>query len=87
MNTLIREMPSGKGYADIVFLPRRYSTKPALVVELKYDQSAESAVAQIKDRRYPEALREYQGNILLVGISYNKEDKKHECTIEEWDKG
>lgn len=85
--TLIREMPSGKGYADIVFLPRRYSTKPALVVELKYDQSAESAVAQIKDRRYPEALREYQGNILLVGISYNKEDKKHECTIEEWDKG
>ena len=73
--TLIREMPSGKGYADIVFLPRRYSTKPALVVELKYDQSAESAVAQIKDRRYPEALREYQGNILLVGISYNKEDK------------
>lgn len=85
--TLIREMPSGKEYADIVFLPRRYSTKPALVVELKYDQSAESAVAQIKDRRYPEALREYQGNILLVGISYNKEDKKHECTIEEWDKG
>lgn len=56
-------------------------------MELKYDQSAESAVAQIKDRRYPEALREYQRNILLVGISYNKEDKKHECTIEEWDKG
>ena len=44
-------------------------------------------ISQIKDRRYPEALREYQGNILLVGISYNKEDKKHECTIEEWDKG
>lgn len=84
--TLIREMPSGKGYADIVFLPRRYSTKPALVVELKYDQSVESAVAQIKERRYPEALKEYRGNILLVGISYDKEEKRHFCKIEEWKK-
>ena len=84
--TLIREMPSGKGYADIVFLPRRYSTKPALVVELKYDQSVESAVAQIKERRYPEALKEYRGNILLVGISYDKEEKRHFCKIEEWEK-
>lgn len=84
--TLIREMPSGKGYADMVFLPRRYSAKPALVVELKYGQSAESAIEQIRDRKYPEVLKDYQGNLLLVGISYDKESKKHFCIIEEQEK-
>lgn len=81
--TLIREMPSGKGYADMVFLPRRYSTRPALIIELKYGQSAESAIAQIKERQYTETLRDYHGNILLVGISYDRESKKHYCIIEE----
>lgn len=84
--TLIREMPTGKGYADMVFLPRKYSTKPAMVVELKYGQPAQSAVAQIKERKYPEALKDYQGKLLLVGISYGKADKKHSCVIEEWEK-
>lgn len=84
--TLIREMPSGKGYADIVFLPRKYSAKPAMVVELKYGESAQSAVAQIKGRRYPEALEDYQGKLLLVGISYDKADKKHFCVIEDWER-
>lgn len=82
--TMIREMPSGKGYADIVFLPRRYSNKPAMVAELKYDQSAQSAIRQIKEKKYPEALKDYQGNLLLVGINYNKESKEHSCVIEEW---
>ncbi len=81
--TLIREMPSGKGYADMVFLPRRYSTRPALIIELKYGQSAESAIAQIKERQYTETLRDYHGNILLVGISYDRDSKKHYCIIEE----
>lgn len=81
--TLIREMPSGKGYADIVFLPRKFSGKPAMVIELKYDKTAESAVAQIKARRYPEALKDYRGNMLLVGIRYDTGSKKHSCVIEE----
>lgn len=84
--TLIRELPSGKGYADIVFLPRKYSDKPAMVIELKYDKSAKCAIEQIKDRKYPEALKDYCGNLLLVGISYSKADKKHSCVIEEWEK-
>lgn len=81
--TLIREMPSGKGYADIVFLPRKYSDKPAMVVELKYNQSPEGAIAQIKERQYTKALEDYKGDLLLVGISYDKEKKEHSCVIEE----
>lgn len=84
--TLIREMPSGKGYADIVFLPKKHSAKPAIVVELKYVKSAEQAVGQIKKKQYPEALKSYQGNLLLVGVSYSKESKEHSCVIEEWEK-
>lgn len=79
--TLIREMPAGKGYADVVFLPRRHSDKPAMVVELKVDRSADSALEQIKERHYFKALEEYKGNLLLVGISYDKTKKKHECHI------
>lgn len=84
--TLIREMPSGKGYADMVFLPKRYSAKPALIVELKYGKSAASAIEQIKDRQYPEVMKDYHGNLLLIGISYDKESKKHFCIIEEQSK-
>jgi hypothetical protein len=81
---LERELPAGKGYADIVFRPRKYSEKPAMVVELKYDKSAEGALRQIKEKQYMNALKEYQGNLLLVGINYDKETKKHSCIIEEW---
>ena len=82
--TLIREFPTGKGYADIAFLPRKHSDKPAMIIELKYDKSVEGAIMQIKDRKYPAALKDYSGNLLLVGISYSREDKKHSCIIEEW---
>lgn len=80
--TKIRELPTGKGFADVVFLPRIYSDKPAMIVELKYDQSAEGAIAQIKEKRYVESLKEYHGNLLLVGINYDKTSKQHECVIE-----
>lgn len=78
---LIRELPSGKGFADIVFLPRRNIDKPAMVIELKWDQSSQGAIRQILDKQYPESLHDYSGNILLVGISYNKKSKEHECMI------
>lgn len=83
--TKIREFPSGKGFADIVYLPKKHSTRPAMVAELKYDQSAEGAIAQIKEKKYVESLREYHGNLLLVGINYDKESKKHSCVIEKWE--
>lgn len=81
--TMIRELPAGKGFADICMVPRkRYLDKPAIVIELKWDKSAVGAIAQIKEKRYGNALKDYQGNLLLVGINYNKTTKKHECVIE-----
>jgi len=81
---LIRELPSGRGFADIVFLPLPFSQKPALVVELKYNKSADAAIQQIKDRAYTQALEGYAGEILLVGIHYDKDNvnKPHSCVIE-----
>lgn len=78
----IRELPSGSGFADVVYIPKRYSNKPALIIELKYNKSAEGAIAQIKEKKYMVALKEYQGDMLLVGINYNKKTKEHECRIE-----
>ena len=85
---LIRELPTGRGYADVVFLPRTFSKKPALVVELKYDRTADTALQQIKDRRYTQALEDYSGEILLVGINYDRDDKNkpHSCVIEKLNK-
>lgn len=86
---MFEELPAGAGYADIVYLPKKNSTLPALVVELKWNHSAESALEQIHNRRYPEALKGYGGDILLVGISYSREapagKRKHQCRIEKYE--
>ncbi len=83
----IREFPCGKGFADIVYLPlAKYENRPVVVVELKWDKDARTAVTQIKERQYPESLREYAGEILLVGISYDKKTKEHQCRIERYEK-
>ena len=85
---LIRELPAGKGFADVVFLPLPSVNKPALVVELKYDKTANAAIQQIKDRHYTQALEGYGGELLLVGINYDREnkDKPHRCVIEKVEK-
>ena len=84
---IIREMPAGKGFADFAFIPRANAGfRPAMVVELKYNKSADTAIKQIKDNRYHGALSGYSDKILLVGIRYDAEgkDKKHHtCVIEE----
>lgn len=83
---LFEELPSGVGYADIIYLPKKKSAMPALIVELKWNQSAEGAINQIKNRNYPERLRNFGGEILLVGVNYDKDapagKKKHSCIIE-----
>ena len=79
---LIRELPTDEGFADIAFLPRQNTDGPALLVELKYDHSAESAIDQIKSKKYAGKLLEYTGNVLLVGISYDKKTKQHQCKME-----
>ena len=82
--TVHREFPGGKGFADLVFLPRKkFIDKPALVVELKWDRTAEGAINQIKRNEYCRSLKDYQGNLLLVGINYDRKTKEHECVIEE----
>ena len=78
----VKEFPSGKGLADIVYLPRQGVKRPALVAELKWDQSAEGAIAQIRNRNYAKRIEDYTGEILLVGINYDKTSKKHQCIIE-----
>ncbi len=85
---IIREMPSGKGFADFAFIPRSNAGhRPAMIVELKYNQSADTAIQQIKENRYYGALTDYGDKILLVGVNYdpNGKDKKHHtCIIEEY---
>ena len=85
---IVREFPAAKGFADMVFIPRANAgNRPAMVVELKYNQSADSVINQIKERRYQGALSGYSDKILLVGVNYEadgEDKKKHTCVIEEW---
>ena len=76
-----RELPTGKGFADIVLIPRKNVESPAIVVELKYDKDADSAIDQILRKQYPEKVAQYADNLLLVGVSYDKKQKTHQCQI------
>ena len=83
---IIRELPTGKGFADICFIPQKaYLDKPAIIIELKWNKSAVGAIEQIKANKYAGALKEYKDNMLLVGINYDKKTKKHECIIEKYE--
>lgn len=81
---MVRELPLGKGFADIVLLPYRSVELPAIVLELKYNRNADSAIEQIKRQKYASALSHYVGEVVLVGVNYDKKTKKHECRIERW---
>ncbi len=80
----VRELPTGRGFADFVYIPKPVYREdyPALVVELKWNKSAQTALQQIKEKRYAESLQDYAGKILLVGINYDKKTKEHTCSIE-----
>ena len=84
----IRELPTGRGFADFVFLPKpEYKNDyPALIVELKWNQKVQTAMTQIKDKKYPSSISNYTGEILLVGINYDKNSKEHQCLIEKYKK-
>ena len=85
MNPIL-EMPSGKGFSDVVYLPRQNVGRPALVVELKWNRSVSGAIQQIRDRQYASWIEGYTGDILLIGVNYDRESKTHECIIEEYRK-
>jgi hypothetical protein len=77
-----RELATGKGFADIVLIPRKNVDSPAIVIELKYNEDADTAIDQIKRKEYPAKVAQYTDNLLLVGISYDKAQKTHKCRIE-----
>ena len=81
-----RELPTGKGFADIVYIPRKHVDAPALVIELKHNQPTGTAIEQIKSKNYPAKIAEYTGEIILVGITYD-DNKGHRCEIERCQKG
>jgi hypothetical protein len=80
----IEELPSGRGYADVVYLPKKGSVLPIMIIELKWNRPVKGAIEQIKQRNYPQVLEDFENNMILVGISYDEKTKKHECVIEEW---
>ena len=79
---VVRKLPTGKGYADLVYLPKPGVNKPALLIELKFDKSALTAITQIKEKNYLQFFKDYKGEVLLVGINYSKDTKTHQCIIE-----
>lgn len=83
--TVIREMTTGKGFADVVYIPVKQSD-PAMIIELKRNSSTESAIDQIKNKRYFDSLAQYKGKLLFVGINYDEKKKTHSCRIEQFDK-
>lgn len=82
----VEELPSGHGIADLVFLPKRRSTLPAMLIELKWNKDAAGALKQIKENDYPKVLENYGGDLVLVGINYDGKTKVHSCEIEKYEK-
>ena len=86
--TVIPELDTGKGYADLTYIPKNPNI-PAMLIELKYEKSAKTAISQIRQQRYPDRLGQYKGNLILIGINYDKTVSKrnasfkhHSCVIE-----
>ena len=84
----IREFPTGRGFADFVFIPKPEYRRsyPALVIELKWNRNADTAMQQIREKNYPASIQHYTGKILLVAVNYDKKTKKHQCQIESYSK-
>lgn len=80
----VRELPTGRGFADFVYIPKPeyMNDYPALIVELKWNQTAQTALQQIKNKKYTSSILDYTGDILLVAINYDKKTKEHQCLIQ-----
>ncbi|MBQ6318418.1 MAG: AAA family ATPase [Lachnospiraceae bacterium] len=83
--TVVKEMTAGRGFADVVYIPFT-ENMPAMIIELKHNKCAESAIDQIRDKQYFDSLSHYSGNLLFVGINYDEQTKTHECKIERFEK-
>lgn len=78
----VEELPSGRGYADIVYIPAPGKNLPVLLIELKMNKSTEGAIGQIHKKEYPKIFENINGDVIICGINYDSETKKHECKIE-----
>ena len=78
------ELPSGKGFSDLVFLPLKgkLDNRPAIIFELKWNKSAQSAMEQITSKNYIDKAKEHAQSVLLVAVNYSADTKKHTCLIE-----
>ena len=83
---ILRELPSGKGFADIVLIPRKHVDSPALVIEMKFNKDVDSAISQKKRKDYPALVANYTDNLLLVGINYDVKTKLHSCKIKHFER-
>ena len=79
-----RELATGKGFADIVLIPRKNVDSPAIILELKVNKDADSAIDQIHRKQYPAKVLEHTDRLLLVGINYDRDSKQHSCCIEKF---
>ena len=77
----IEELPSGRGLADVVFIPKKDTAYPAIIIELKWDKDEQQALDQIDEKKYASVLNGYAGDIVKVGINYDSEKKIHGCRI------
>ncbi len=80
--TILKETPVGEGIADLIFLPY-VPNKPAIVIELKVDQTTDVALKQIDDKHYTQPLEGYHGKLLKVAVNYDRKSKIHQCEIRE----
>ena len=76
-----RELASGKGFADLVLIPRKNVDSPAIIIELKVNKDADTALEQIRREEYPAKVAEYAGDLLLVGVNYDRDTRQHSCRI------
>ena len=81
--TVIKEMTTGKGFADVVFIPI-VPGMPAMIIKLKRNKCTQSGIDQIRNKQYYDALSLYRGNLLFVGINYDENTKTHTCRIEKF---
>ncbi len=83
--TIVTELPTGEGFADVAFLPKYPKLDyPAIIVELKMNKSVGTAMQQIEERKYGSDLLHYRGNTLLVAVAYDSDDKEHCCQIKKF---
>lgn len=87
--SMVKRLAKGLGMQlklEFIPKPEYIFDYPALIVELKWNKNARTALQQIKERKYPESIKQYTGDILLVGVNYDKKTKKHQCLIESYEK-